>query len=79
MDGGKLFASQTTHGLTLEAWHEEYPSGGLSDPTGPAEGLARMTRGGAYDSPADWCRSAERDWRGRRIGSAAITTAFVFA
>ena len=39
---------------------EEYPSGPVTDPTGPAEGSYRVVRGGSWVSPAGNCRSAYR-------------------
>jgi formylglycine-generating enzyme len=41
-------------------WFEEYPSGGLTDPKGPAEGSYRVSRGGSGGRTAEFCRSAYR-------------------
>jgi formylglycine-generating enzyme required for sulfatase activity/tRNA A-37 threonylcarbamoyl transferase component Bud32 len=41
-------------------WHGEYPSGGVSDPTGPGSGSFRVIRGGSWDDGARICRSAIR-------------------
>jgi len=37
-----------------------YPAGPVTDPTGPAEGKARVVRGGSFASLARGCRSASR-------------------
>lgn len=42
-------------------WFESYQPGALHNPTGPAQGSARVIRGGAWDTGADACRSASRD------------------
>ncbi len=41
-------------------WYGAYPEGEVEDPRGPAQGSRHVTRGGAFDSPAQLCRSAER-------------------
>ena len=41
-------------------WFEEYPSGPVTDPTGPAEGSRRVLRGGSWSNSAVLCRSAIR-------------------
>jgi formylglycine-generating enzyme required for sulfatase activity len=38
----------------------EYPTGRVTDPTGPAQGTFRMFRGGSWNRAAANCRSAER-------------------
>jgi formylglycine-generating enzyme len=43
-------------------WENDYPMGDAVDPTGPAEGTHRISRGGAYLSEPTDCRSASRDW-----------------
>jgi formylglycine-generating enzyme required for sulfatase activity len=50
-------------GEWCEDWLGEYPTpreGEQLDPTGPAEGERRVTRGCSYSSPARVCRSADR-------------------
>ena len=42
--------------------HGDYPSGSVTDPTGPAVGSDRVLRGGGWDTPAEICRSAFRLW-----------------
>jgi formylglycine-generating enzyme required for sulfatase activity len=42
-------------------WYGNYPVGKVTDPTGPPEGLDRVTRGGSFTSYANWCRAAFRD------------------
>lgn len=42
-------------------WYGEYPSGTVSDPQGPASGVAhRVVRGGNYFTTGGFCRSAQR-------------------
>jgi formylglycine-generating enzyme required for sulfatase activity len=42
-------------------WFGNYPTGPVTDPPGPATGLARVFRGGAFNAPGRYCRSAYRD------------------
>lgn len=54
-------------------WYGSYPSGAVTDPTGPASGDSRVLRGGRFwHNPQD-CRSARRlrcspGYRGRGLG-----------
>jgi len=51
------------HGNVWEwCWdfHDDYPTGDVVDPTGPDTGTDRMTRGGAWQLPAQYARSASR-------------------
>jgi len=51
------------HGNILEwvqDWGEAYPSGAVTDPTGPASGTVKVFRGGSWIVNARICRSAER-------------------
>jgi formylglycine-generating enzyme required for sulfatase activity len=41
-------------------WYDDYPSGAVTDPTGPADGSGRVIRGGGWDFIAEICRSAYR-------------------
>jgi formylglycine-generating enzyme required for sulfatase activity len=41
-------------------WYGAYPAGGVTDPTGPADGQARVFRGGSWSSNQQGCRSAFR-------------------
>jgi formylglycine-generating enzyme required for sulfatase activity len=41
-------------------WYAEYPTGAVSDPTGPAEGKTRVVRGGCWVTAPAVCRSASR-------------------
>ncbi len=41
-------------------WSGGLPGGILLDPQGPATGSSRVVRGGAFRSPAQYCRSASR-------------------
>jgi formylglycine-generating enzyme required for sulfatase activity len=38
----------------------DYPMRSLTDPEGPSAGTGRVIRGGSYNSPAVFCRSADR-------------------
>ena len=42
-------------------WEGDYPTGSVSDPTGPASGVYRVLRGGGWYGSARNCRSAHRD------------------
>ena len=41
-------------------WYDDYPSGAVTDPTGPASGSLRVLRGGCWGCTAGFCRSASR-------------------
>ena len=41
-------------------WYGEYPSGSVTDPTGPTSGSGRVTRGGSWFEDCWTCRSACR-------------------
>ena len=41
-------------------WYGEYPSGSVTDPSGPARGWQRVYRGGDWRVDAVNCRSADR-------------------
>lgn len=43
-------------------WYGPYPGGSVTDPRGVGSGSYRVRRGGAWHSPAAFCRSALRDW-----------------
>ena len=40
--------------------HGDYPSGAVTNPTGAASGMFRVSRGGSWGYPAGYCRSAYR-------------------
>ena len=42
-------------------WYGDYPSGTVTDPTGPSNGSRRVLRGGSWFDGARDCRSASRD------------------
>ncbi|MDA9961833.1 SUMF1/EgtB/PvdO family nonheme iron enzyme [Opitutales bacterium] len=54
------------HGNVMEwtaDWYQAaYPSGTVTDPTGPASGSRRVRRGGSWNYPGTNLRSAERDY-----------------
>ena len=41
-------------------WYDDYPSGPVTDPRGPATGAARVYRGGSWNFSARVCRAAYR-------------------
>ncbi|MBW2709650.1 MAG: formylglycine-generating enzyme family protein, partial [Deltaproteobacteria bacterium] len=43
-------------------WYGDYPSGSVTDPTGPTSGSYRVDRGGGWSNSAGYCRSAVRGW-----------------
>ena len=45
-------------------WVGDYPGGSVNDPKGPVSGDYRIIRGGAFNSPASFCRSTFR-WEGK--------------
>jgi len=45
-------------------WKGDYPSGSVTDPTGPSSGASRVLRGGCWYYVARYCRSSSRYWLG---------------
>ena len=75
------FGLYDMHGNVWEMcqdWHDAYYGNSPpDDPTGPTSGSARVHRGGAWNSPADECRSADRHYyepesRGHNLGFRAL-------
>ena len=46
----------------VEDWYGDYPSGAVTDPTGPATGSSRVIRGGGWNYSAGNARSAYRNY-----------------
>ena len=44
----------------VQDWYGEYPSGSVTDPSGPSSGSFRVIRGGSWFGLAGLCRSASR-------------------
>jgi formylglycine-generating enzyme required for sulfatase activity len=42
-------------------WFGSYPSGNVTNPTGPQTGTLRVSRGGSYGDPDSYCRAAYRE------------------
>lgn len=63
--GGKLPNYHNLHGNVYEwcrDWYSmEYPTGSLTDPTGPETGSFRVRRGGVFYDSAQQSRSAYRN------------------
>jgi serine/threonine protein kinase len=64
-----------------EDWYgaDYYGKGPPSDPPGPSEGVVRVFRGGGWNSPGAYCRSADRHGSapGRPYGSLGFRVALV--
>lgn len=41
-------------------WYAPYPDQALTDPSGPSQGIFRVTRGGSHNTPVHYLRSANR-------------------
>ena len=46
----------------VQDWYGDYPTGEVTDPTGPEGGSDRVNRGGSWDDEAVECRAAVRYW-----------------
>jgi formylglycine-generating enzyme required for sulfatase activity len=49
-------------------WYGNYPSGSVTNPTGPSGGSNRVARGGSWGYSAGYCRSARRGWSDPDLG-----------
>ena len=49
-------------GEWVQDWYGDYPTGEVTDPTGPEGGLGRVCRGGGWYGSAVSCRAASRYW-----------------
>jgi formylglycine-generating enzyme required for sulfatase activity len=59
------FGLYDMHGNVFEwcgGWHGAYVKGAQRDPTGEADGMARVLRGGSWNVIPGFCRSAFRSW-----------------
>jgi len=52
---------------------DHYKSGGGDNPRGPGETRLRVVRGGAWNSSANWCRSAARGGENPRVHDVCFT------
>ncbi|MDB4770771.1 SUMF1/EgtB/PvdO family nonheme iron enzyme [bacterium] len=57
-----LYGMQGNVAEWCQDWYGDYPSGSVTDPTGPVEGSFRVYRGGSWLNTAEGCRSAFRYW-----------------
>ncbi len=42
-------------------WYGDYPTGQVTDPSGPSSAASRVLRGGGWNNNAENCRSANRN------------------
>jgi formylglycine-generating enzyme len=63
---------------TADWYQAAYPSGTVTDPTGPASGSSRVIRGGSWSNPGAALRSARRDYPtpGTRISNLGFRVGF---
>ena len=63
LDAPNAWGLHDMHGNVHEwcqDWFGDYPSGSVTDPTGPSSGSYRVLRGGGWSFQARYCRSAAR-------------------
>ena len=64
---GYVLRESRMHGNVYEwcvDWYDAYPTGVVTDPLDPTDGLCRVLRGGGWDHGAQGCRSASRYYYG---------------
>jgi formylglycine-generating enzyme required for sulfatase activity len=63
---------------TADWYQTAYPSGAVTDPTGPASGSSRVKRGGSWNYPGTYLRSARRydSTPGRRYSTLGFRVGF---
>jgi formylglycine-generating enzyme required for sulfatase activity len=63
---------------TADWYQSAYPSGTVTDPTGPASGSSRVRRGGCWNDAGAYLRSARRlnDTPGNRVGNLGFRVGF---
>ena len=53
-------------------WWGDYPSGRVTNPTGPTSGNYKVLRGGSWDNDSNNLRAANRDWLNPAYSSGSV-------